>query len=289
LRRSSLALIPIRSPPSASIRQAAGKEFVARCFIPGAEAVTAETLAGKEIGTLTRRDDAGFFEGIIAVKKAQPVRYRARNGGGEWTVTDPYSFGPVLGPMDDYYIREGSHLRLFDKMGAHPIRHDGADGFHFAVWAPNARRVSVVGDFNEWDGRRHVMRLRQDTGIWEIFVPDVPSGAIYKYEIVGKNGELLPLKADPFARRSELRPNNASMTTGEIEQVWQDEAHRAHWANVDARRQPISIYEVHAAILAAPRQWRHADLGRDGRASDPLLRRYGLHPYRIPADHRVSL
>jgi 1,4-alpha-glucan branching enzyme len=225
----------------------AGKEFVARCFIPGAETVSVETLAGKEIGVLARRNDAGFFEGVVPVRKIQPVRYRARNEGGKWTVTDPYSFGPVLGPMDDYYIREGSHLRLFDKMGAHPLKHEGADGFHFAVWAPNARRVSVVGDFNNWDGRRHVMRLRQDTGIWEIFVPDIQAGAIYKYEIVGKNGEVLPLKADPFARRSELRPKNASMTTGEIDQAWEDEAHRAHWASVDARRQPISIYEVHAA------------------------------------------
>ena len=221
--------------------------FIARCFIPGAETVIAETLAGKEIGTLERRDDAGVFEGPVAVGRIQPVRYKAGNGGGEWTVIDPYSFGPVLGPMDDYYIREGSHLRLFDKMGAHPVTHDGAEGFHFAVWAPNARRVSVVGDFNAWDGRRHVMRLRKDTGIWEIFLPGIAAGAIYKYEIIGKSGEVLPLKADPFARRSELRPNNASMTTGEIEQDWQDEAHRAHWAKVDARRQPISIYEVHAA------------------------------------------
>ena len=221
--------------------------FIARCFIPGAETVIAETLAGKEIGTLERRDDAGVFEGPVAVGRIQPVRYKAGNGGGEWTVIDPYSFGPVLGPMDDYYIREGSHLRLFDKMGAHPVTHDGAEGFHFAVWAPNARRVSVVGDFNAWDGRRHVMRLRKDTGIWEIFLPGIAAGAIYKYEIIGKSGEVLPLKADPFARRSELRPNNASMTTGEIDQDWQDEAHRAHWAKVDARRQPISIYEVHAA------------------------------------------
>ena len=119
----------------------------------------------------TRRHDAGFFEGPLTIRKRQPLKYRARNAGGEWWVTDPYSFGPVLGPMDDYYMREGSHLRLFDKMGAHPIHHEGADGVHFAVWAPNARRVSVVGDFNAWDGRRHVMRLRRDTGIWEIFVP----------------------------------------------------------------------------------------------------------------------
>ncbi|WEZ85102.1 1,4-alpha-glucan branching protein GlgB [Rhizobium sp. 32-5/1] len=251
---------------------AVGKEYIARCFIPGAWEVTAETLSGKDIGTLTRRDDAGFFEGTVALKKPQPLRYRARNDGGEWVVTDPYSFGPVLGPMDDYYIREGSHLRLFDKLGAHPLKHDGADGFHFAVWAPNARRVSVVGEFNEWDGRRHVMRLRSDTGIWEIFLPGVQEGMVYKYEIVGKNGELLPLKADPFARRSELRPKNASMTTGEIAQVWQDEAHRAHWASVDARRQPISIYEVHAA------SWQKRDNG-DMLSWDEMAER--LIPYCV--------
>ncbi len=199
------------------------------------------------MGALQRRDDAGFFEGPVSLKKRQPIRYRLKNAGGEWTVTDPYSFGPVLGPMDDYFIKEGSHLRLFDKMGAHGIAHEGANGFHFAVWAPNAQRVSVVGDFNSWDGRRHQMRLRIDTGIWEIFIPDVPEGVAYKYEIIGKNGELLPLKADPFARRSELRPQNASVTTGEIAQVWEDEAHRKFWASSDARRQPISIYEVHAA------------------------------------------
>lgn len=233
-----------------------GKECVVRCFIPTAEEVSAETLSGKELGRLERRHDEGFFEAVLPLKKPQPVRYRARNAGGEWTVTDPYSFGPVLGPMDDYYIREGSHLRLFDKLGAHPLKHDGAEGFHFAVWAPNARRVSVVGDFNQWDGRRHVMRLRQDTGIWEIFIPDLGPGTIYKYEIAAQNGDIMPLKADPFARRSELRPNTASITTGEIEQVWEDEAHRKHWSEIDHRRQPISIYEVHAA------SWqRHGDGG----------------------------
>lgn len=230
-------------------------KFVARCFIPHAESVTAEAISGKAIGELACLDAAGFFAGPITIRKQQPIRYRARNSGGEWTVVDPYSFGPVLGPMDDYYIREGSHLRLFDRMGAHPLTLEGVDGFHFAVWAPNAKRVSVVGDFNEWDGRRHVMRLRGDTGIWEIFLPGVTSGQAYKYEIVGKNGEMLPLKADPFARRSELRPRTASMTTGEIEQVWEDDAHRAFWSKADPRRQPISIYEVHAG------SWQRRDNG----------------------------
>ena len=160
-------------------------------------------------------------------------------------MTDAYSFGPVLGPMDDYYIREGSHLRLFDKMGAHPLHHEGADGVHFAVWAPNARRVSVVGDFNAWDGRRHSMRLRRDTGIWEIFIPDVRPGLAYKYEIIGPDGARLPLKADPFARASELRPATASIVAPELDHDWGDAAHREFWGQADARRTPISIYEVH--------------------------------------------
>src|SRR5690606_31837297 len=139
-------------------------------------------------------------------------------------------------------------------MGAHPIRHEGVDGFHFAVWAPNARRVSVVGDFNNWDGRRHVMRLRADTGIWEIFAPDVPLGSTYKFEIIGKQGERL-LKADPYARRAELRPDTASVAAAELKQEWQDEAHRAFWKSADHRRQAISIYEVHAG------SWQRRDAG----------------------------
>ena len=223
----------------------AGSRLVARCFVPHADEVTAFTLSGKEIGRLLRRHDAGFFDGILTIRKRQPVRYCARNAGGEWRITDPYSFGPVLGPMDDYYIGEGSHLRLFDKLGAHPIHHEGADGVHFAVWAPNAVRVSVVGDFNNWDGRRHAMRRRVDTGIWEIFVPDIGAGRTYKYEIVGADGPV-PLKADPFAFRAELRPATGSITEHAPAHDWGDAAHRRFWSTADARRQPISIYEVHA-------------------------------------------
>jgi len=234
--------------------QEADGGFVARCFIPHAEAATAYTLDGVEAGVLTRRDPAGFFEGRIDIAKRQPLRYRLSNSGGAWMVTDPYSFGPVLGPMDDYYIAEGSHLRLFDKLGAHLIDHEGARGFNFAVWAPNAKRVSVVGEFNDWDGRRHTMRKRTDTGIWEIFIPDLEPGKAYKYEIVGANGVLVPLKADPYAARSELRPATASVTEAPLDHAWGDEKHRAFWRSTNLRREPISIYEVHAG------SWqRHAD------------------------------
>lgn len=235
--------------------QAAGKGFWARCFVPHAEFVTAFTLAGKEVGELARRDDAGFFEGKVSIRTRQPLKYRLRNAGGEWWLTDPYSFGPVLGPMDDYFIAEGSHLRLFDKLGAHLLSHEGAEGVHFAVWAPNATRVSVVGEFNEWDGRRHAMRRRQDIGVWEIFLPDIGAGQAYKFEIIGPRGEKRPLKADPFAFRSEFRPDTASVTMAQLAHEWGDEAHRDFWSKADARRQPISIYEVHAG------SWRRREDG----------------------------
>jgi 1,4-alpha-glucan branching enzyme len=209
----------------------------------------------RSIGELKPQHPDGFFAGTVSVNKQVPVRYRARRGDANGPSPTPTASAPVLGPMDDYYAREGSHLRLFDKMGAHWIKHEGAQGIHFAVWAPNAQRVSVVGDFNNWDGRRHVMRLRAGAGIWEIFAPDVPTGVAYKFEIIGQNGVLLPLKADPFARRSELRPKTASVATSELIQEWEDEAHLKHWSETDKRRQPISIYEVHAG------SWQRRDDG----------------------------
>ncbi|WP_339761332.1 1,4-alpha-glucan branching protein GlgB [uncultured Hoeflea sp.] len=230
--------------------------FFARAFVPGADSLQALTLDGRPAGQLATGSVGGLFEGRLTITKRQPLRYAASNTAGDrWEVDDPYSYGPVLGPMDDYFIAEGSHLRLFDKMGAHLIHHEGTDGVHFAVWAPNARRVSVVGDFNDWDGRRHVMRLRADVGIWEIFAPGVRPGARYKFEIIGPDGKTLPLKADPFARRSELRPATASIVASNLEHDWGDSAHRAHWSKVDARRQPMSIYEVH------PGSWRRHDDG----------------------------
>ncbi|OYQ30169.1 1,4-alpha-glucan branching enzyme [Sandarakinorhabdus cyanobacteriorum] len=224
----------------------------ARAILPGAETAQAHSLAGAPLGALGRVDDRGLFEGPIA-GPPQPLRYHCQGGGHEWWVADPYSFGPVLGPMDDYLIGEGTHLRLFDKLGAHLIHHEGADGVHFAVWAPNARFVSVVGDFNGWDHRRHLMRRRLDTGVWEIFVPDIGAGQAYKYRIVGADGSVQPLKADPYAVAAELRPATASITAQPAKPDWGDADHRAHWASIDPRRVPMSIYEVH------PGSWR-----RDG-------------------------
>ena len=217
----------------------------ARALIPGAQTAEAHDLAGNSLGQLARSDARGLFEGRIS-GQPQPLKYRARADGTEWWVTDPYSFGPVLGPVDDFLMGEGTHTRLYDKMGAHLIAHQGAQGVHFAVWAPNAQRVSVVGDFNDWDGRRHQMRRRLEVGVWEIFIPDIAEYRAYKFEIIGPKGEKLPQKADPFAFFSELRPKTASLTVAPSSHVWGDDDHRAHWAAADPRRQPIAIYEVHA-------------------------------------------
>ncbi len=227
---------------------ASGKDgFTACVLLPDAVGVTAHRIDGKVVGALDRVHPAGLFRGKVAIRERQPLRYHAVYAdGGEYWLTDPYSFGPVLGPMDDHYLAEGSHRRLFDKLGAHPMTFEGVEGTHFAVWAPNARRVSVVGAFNHWDGRRGVMRYRQDSGVWELFLPDVGPGQAYKYEIVGPNGEMLPLKADPFAFRSELRPANASIVADPPAHVWGDQAHRDFWGGTDARREAVSIYEVHA-------------------------------------------
>ncbi|MEM7303252.1 MAG: 1,4-alpha-glucan branching protein GlgB [Pseudomonadota bacterium] len=223
-----------------------GGLFVARAYLPGAEQVEVETLTGERCGSLEGSHPSGFFEGPVSLSERQPLVFQAKNANDRWRVIDPYSFGPVLGPMDDYLIAEGSHKRLFDKFGAHLIEHEGARGVHFSVWAPNARRVSVVGSFNQWDGRRHVMRRRSDIGSWEIFIPELNAGEVYKYEIVASDGTRQPLKADPFAFESELRPRTASKIAPTLDHQWQDEDHRKHWRETEARRQPISIYEVHA-------------------------------------------
>jgi 1,4-alpha-glucan branching enzyme len=227
-----------------------GRDWIARAYVPGAETLTAATLDGKPVGQLEKRHAAGFFEGKLALKERQTLRYQAANRGGGWNFIDAYLLGPVLGPLDDYYLAEGTHLRLYDRLGAHPMVHEGAEGVHFAVWAPNASRVSVVGDFNNWDGRRHVMRKRMDIGVWEILIPGASEGQAYKYELLGPDNRLLPLKSDPFGFTAEFRPKTASRIVRTDNFSWNDSAYLEARAARDARRSPMSIYEVH------PGSWR---------------------------------
>jgi 1,4-alpha-glucan branching enzyme len=217
---------------------------VVRAVVPGAQTLTALV---PDAVALECRDDAGFFEGFVA-GAVLPFTYtlQAARGGDTWAFQDPYAFGPTLGPLDDHLLVEGTHARLFDRLGAHPCTHEGADGVRFAVWAPQALRVSVVGDFNAWDGRRHPMRKRVDSGLWEIFLPGLTEGARYKYEILGRDGVLCPLKADPVGFAAELRPASASIVTRTDRFAWTDSPWMAARTGRDARREPMAIYEVHA-------------------------------------------
>ena len=175
-------------------------EPVVRVFLPEATGVKVLDDAGHE-SELPRIHDAGLFAGPVASRDSH-YRLRARFGNNEIDMEDAYRFPPILSDMDLHLLGEGTHLELYNKLGAHPMRHEGVDGVAFVVFAPNARRVSVVGDFNFWDGRRHAMRVRGN-GYWEIFVPSAHAGDKYKYEIVSGDGRLLPLKSDPLAFAGE--------------------------------------------------------------------------------------
>ena len=209
-----------------------------RVFLPDAEGVAIVDEKGHERG-LERIHDAGLFEGRLS-NGSRRYRVRARYGERQVEIEDPYRFPPILSDLDLYLLGEGAHMHLYEKLGAHQMVLDEVAGVAFAVFAPTARRVSVVGDFNSWDGRRHAMRVRGN-GLWEIFVPEASAGNKYKYEIIGPDGRMLPLKSDPLAFAAELRPHTASIV------VDMDAIPRPQPAPARLNRwdMPISIYEVH--------------------------------------------
>ncbi|HKU99648.1 MAG TPA: 1,4-alpha-glucan branching protein GlgB [Vineibacter sp.] len=214
-------------------------------FLPGACHV--DVLARdthQALGALRELHPAGVFAGPTS--KQRPYLLRIDWGRDTQETEDPYSFGPLLGDLDLHLIAEGTHQDLAACLGAIPMTIGNVPGVRFAVWAPNAQRVSVVGDFNQWDGRRHPMRRRHGAGVWEIFIPRLIAGAPYKYELVGPSGEVLPLKADPVARASEAPPATASVIADAGPFHWTD----SDWCRSRGDRQsvaaPISAYEVHA-------------------------------------------
>ena len=221
--------------------------WVVRTLQPGADRVQliqAET--GELLADLERQHRVGLFSGVVKGQAASfPYRFRVTWGDRTSDLEDPYRFPPVLGSLDVHLLAEGTHLRAFEKLGAHPKTIDGVSGVAFALWAPGARRVAVVGDFNDWDGRRHPMRLRHECGVWEIFLPGVDVGSAYKYEIKGANGDLLPLKTDPYARWCEQPPGNAARVDEEDGFRWTDEEWLGRRQAAGGRDAPISIYEVH--------------------------------------------
>ncbi len=217
-------------------------QLVVRALLPGAVSVdVVEIKSGRALASLDRLDGGDLFAGIIP-RRRNPFPYRLRVdwGGHQQLIEDPYRFAPMLGELDVWLLAEGSHCRPYEKLGAHRIELDGVAGVGFALWAPNARRVSLVGGFNNWDGRRHMMRARSESGVWEIFIPHLAAGDLYKFEIKGAGGEVL-LKADPFAFRAELRPETASVVQG-LPPVCPSRPARRQ---ANALNAPVSVYEVH--------------------------------------------
>ena len=234
---------PVESPQ--------GRLWSIRAFQPRALEAHVILLGHPASIPMRRLRDTGFFEATLptpseAAPAASSYRLRFRNEYGDvWEAHDTYAFPYLLTEFDLYLMGEGRHYDTYEKMGAHVKTLEGVSGVHFAVWAPNARRVSVVGDFNGWDGRVSPMRSRGNSGIWELFIPEFGEDVIYKYEIVGPQNNILPLKADPYGFRSELRPNTGSVVARLDKHSWNDGEWMQRRSQKNWLEQPVSVYEVH--------------------------------------------
>jgi 1,4-alpha-glucan branching enzyme len=218
---------------------------VVRAWRPGAEQVVVIEDEGTRVPAELVHP-AGVFAAGVSAKP--PLRYEIETtypDGNVHTVRDPYAFLPTIGEIDLYLAGEGRHEDIYERLGAHLREVEGVAGTSFAVWAPAARAVAVVGDFNSWDGRLHPMRALGSSGIWELFLPQAAEGTAYKYEIRTQRGDLR-LKADPYARRAELPPQTSSIVD-RSEHAWRDDAWVEERRTAEPHRGPISIYEVHLA------------------------------------------
>jgi 1,4-alpha-glucan branching enzyme len=252
------ALINARHPEPRSLlgyHEFARKDEQPVCLVrvlePDAEAVELHWEDGDAAVALKRIHALGLFEGRVPFRRPLQlyrlqVRYR---DGHELTKYDPYFFAPQISDFDLYLFGEGNHYSIYYKLGAHPMTLDGLDGTRFAVWAPNAERVSIVGPFNLWDGRRHAMQIRGSSGIWELFIPGIGPGIEYKYEIRTHDGHSL-LKADPYGFAMQLRPGNCSIVASLEGHEWGDDEWMSARAATDPLKRPINIYELH------PGSWR---------------------------------
>lgn len=233
------------------VHKTKGKSWLVS-FLP--DAVSLSAKFGRKIVDIPRLHGP-VFAGPVPNSKFKH-QLTARYAGGEsWTFDDPYRFGPVLGDLDRYLMSEGSHRHLWKALGAHVTEVDGVSGAHFAVWAPNAARVSVVGDFNLWDGCRHPMRRVGSTGVWEIFLPELGDGTLYKYEIAPEHGTPF-MKADPVGFGAQHPPATSSIIRDISGYDWSDSSWMLKRHSKQGKDQPISIYEVHLG------SWRRADGNR---------------------------
>jgi 1,4-alpha-glucan branching enzyme len=220
--------------------------WVVRALLPQAISVSVVSREdGSLLANMTRLHSDGLFEATLPSRP--DYRFRLRLSDQSCVIEDPYAFESTLSAFDLHLIAEGRHRELQRCLGAHLMSIDHVKGIRFAVWAPNAQRASVVGDFNDWDGRRHPMRRHPDAGIWELFIPGLATGTIYKFELLGPHGEMLPLKADPMALAAEVPPRTASVTADLTTLRWTDLGWCAQRAARQTPESSISIYEVHAA------------------------------------------
>ncbi|MGN1318043.1 MAG: 1,4-alpha-glucan branching enzyme, partial [Lachnospirales bacterium] len=226
-----------------------GKDcVVVRAFIPQAKSVTVIDDKNKnKTFKMEKVHDYGFFECVIKTRKKW-FKYQLEIEGYEnentWTTYDPYSFQPGIGEQDIYLFNQGTHYKIYEKLGANPTTIDGVEGVLFGVWAPNARRVSVIGSFNNWDGRRHQMRLLAGSGIWEIFIPGLTNCDQYKYEIKTTDGSIIE-KTDPYGKFQELRPSTTSLVFDINNYKWEDDKWYEELEEKDKFNVPMNIYEVH--------------------------------------------
>ena len=219
---------------------------VIHAFQPFAQTVEVVEPATGQATAMGRIHANGLFEYFFPGRQRFPYRFRMTGyDGHQWELDDPYRFPLQITDFDLYLFGEGTHYRTYEKMGAHPMTIDGVEGVHFAVWAPNALRVSVIGWFNRWDGRHHPMQHRGNSGLWEIFIPNMMPGDLYKFEIKGRHGGYLGQKADPYGFAAEMRPKSASVVWDIHkyqwnDQQWLDKRHTTNWFEA-----PMSVYEVH--------------------------------------------
>ena len=239
------------------VGQGAGRSLVIRAFRPGAQKAAVLWGPGRKLYPATQIHPGGIFEVILPpdtpnLREGEPIpptayrlQFRFANTA-KFETYDPYAFPPVLTEYDLYLSGEGTHYEKYEKLGAHLREVAGAQGVHFAVWAPNAQRVSVVGDFNLWDGRANPMRNMGPTGIWEIFMPGLEEGTLYKFEILSRVGHHLGLKSDPYGFSGEVRPNTASVVFDINRYEWNDSSWLVDRKARDWQHSPMSIYEIHA-------------------------------------------
>ncbi|GAB1540041.1 hypothetical protein NUACC21_27100 [Scytonema sp. NUACC21] len=225
--------------------------WAVRAYLPNASEVTVILPEERKEYPMESVHNPHFFECTIDTKELVNYQFRIKEGEHERVIYDPYAFrSPKLTDFDLHLFAEGNHHRIYEKLGAHLTEVNGVKGVYFAVWAPNARNVSILGDFNHWDGRKHQMRKGQ-TGIWELFIPGLGVGEHYKYEIKNIEGHIYE-KSDPYAFQQEPRPKTASIVSDLDAYTWSDDDWLEKRRHTDPLTQPISVYEVHLG------SWLHA-------------------------------